>query len=356
MRASLPARAGLAAGATLLALALSECGLRTLSPEQLGFAYLDGVFDRPVEFKKDRTRNALGLHDAPIADLEDGERRLLILGDSYIHAAAVDVKETVGQQLEEQLREAGSAWDVVSIGGVGWGQIEELSALQERGPQLVPDQVLTVFLPLNDVRNNHPGLQKEATLQMARMQRFRPGWIQLAAEDAPLFLVQSSRLNQLLSHRLALWSWEEHEDEIPLDYQIYATAETPEWTEAWTMTEDLIRATRDAASQLGADYAVAIASTPQGVAGAEEGRALLSRAYPRMDDETWDLDLPSQRLMAFCESEGIPILDLEPGLRARTADGQSLHFPYDGHWNAAGHRAAAQLLAPFILASSPTTD
>jgi hypothetical protein len=348
MKSSLKARIGLAAGATLSALALGECAVRQLSPEQLGFRYREGVFDRPVEFLKDRSRNELGFHDASIDLLQAGEKRLLILGDSYIHAAAIEVPQTVGQQLEAQL---GEPWDVVSIGGVGWGQLEPLEALKTHGSDLTPDQVLTVFLPLNDVRNNHPELQREATLQMAHMQRIRPGWVQLEAEDAPLFWVRSSRLNQLISHRLALWNWEDVEDEIPLDYQIYSTGQDPRWEEAWTLTEELIRDTRDTARRVGAEYALAIASTPQGVLGPEAGLEQLQRAYPQMKNGSWDLDLPSRRLIAFCESEGIAVLNLETGLREATAAGQSLHFTYDGHWNKAGHEAAATLLKPFIQPS-----
>ena len=72
-------------------------------------------------------------------EIEADRQRVLLLGDSYVHAAAVQIAETIGQRLEAGL---GPAWDVVSMGGVGWGQTEELEALLTHGDALDPDQVL----------------------------------------------------------------------------------------------------------------------------------------------------------------------------------------------------------------------
>ena len=149
---------------------------------------------------------------------------------------------------------------------------------------------------------------------------------------------------------------EDHESEIPLDYRVYAEDPGAEWQEAWSLTEDLIRQTRDTARRVGARYAVVIASTPQSVRGPEEGLSQLLSAYPAMNQESWDLTLPTARLVEFCEAEGIPVLDLTPGLHSRSKDGTVLHFPYDGHWNPAGHQAAADLLTPFILTQAPSGD
>jgi len=45
----------------------------------------------------------------------------------------------------------------------------------------------------------------------------------------------------------------------------------------------------------------------------------------------------------------VPVLDLAPAFRETfAATGEWLHYRKDKHWNAAGHRAAAQVLAPFL--------
>ncbi len=50
----------------------------------------------------------------------------------------------------------------------------------------------------------------------------------------------------------------------------------------------------------------------------------------------------------FCSEEGIPFLDLTPGLEREVAAGTNLYFPDDSHWNAAGQEAAAAALARWL--------
>ena len=50
----------------------------------------------------------------------------------------------------------------------------------------------------------------------------------------------------------------------------------------------------------------------------------------------------------ICEELGVPFHQLEPELARRTAAGEVLHFPHDGHWNVAGNEAGAQLLAELV--------
>ena len=60
--------------------------------------------------------------------------------------------------------------------------------------------------------------------------------------------------------------------------------------------------------------------------------------------ETFDSDYPNRRLAAFCDSEGIDVIDLLPGFRA-AAGGDALYYRQNPHWNRAGHRLAAELIA-----------
>jgi hypothetical protein len=69
-----------------------------------------------------------------------------------------------------------------------------------------------------------------------------------------------------------------------------------------------------------------------------------------MRDYSWDLDKPNRLLSELCAELDIPLLQLEPIFRERLREtGEALHWQYDGHWNQAGIRIAAELMADFIL-------
>jgi hypothetical protein len=332
-------------------LVVVEVGLRLLSPAQLGFVYENEVFRHPPEFEADRTVNEARLHDVPHGPKAAGVTRVVLLGDSYVAAWSVPVEATVGRRLEHYLNAQGDRrYEVVSIGQPGWGQGVQLRALRDLAAWADPDWVVTLFLSFNDVRDDSPALCRIASRQMAEMSRMRPGWMRIRAEDAPLFVIRSSRLNQLISHRLALWSDRRGAAAIPVDYMVYADGVDPVWEEAWGITEDLLLETRETAGDLGARYALVCASTPHGVFGAEEGLARLTQVYPAMADRTWDLDAPDERVVAFCGEHGIPALRLEPIFReVQERTGQRLHWPYDGHWNKAGNDLAGERIATFLL-------
>ena len=348
-------KSALLVGSVVLSLGIAEWVVRSLPDSRLGFHYdvADGRFSSPREFQVDIARNSLGFHDVEPGPVERGVVRILLLGDSYVESYSVPASENVGQRLESHLNAEGSRdYDVVSIGASAWGQREQLEALRKYGRLLRPDLVLTLFLPLNDVRNNSAKLQERVKRQRRDPElMFRPGRTRRAADTMPLFWIKSSVLNQLISHRLAWGAFRssvDSEASIPLDYFVYAVDDDEVWREAWQETARLMLATRAEAQRLGADYAIASASTPQGVLDPEVGLEVLREAYPAMRALDWDLDRPDRILAAFGERNGIPFIALQPHFRERTAAGQTLHWRFDGHWTAEGNDVAGELLADFV--------
>jgi hypothetical protein len=340
----------LLAAALLVALLAAEGLLRLLPSSRLGFEYADGHFGKPREFAFAADYNSLGFHDREHRPRRPGVARLLLLGDSYVESYSVPLPETLGQRLEHHLNAAGSGrHEVVALGASRWGQVDQLAALEQFGPGLGPHLVVTLFLTGNDVRDNSRALQR-AFREQLDVVRFRPGWPRLSAEAAPLFFFRGSRLNQLLSHRLALALRGDAPDSIPIDYFVFAVPPPPAWAQAWERTEQLLLATRQRARELGADYAIVSASNSHGVFGAEKGVELLVEAFPGMRHLEWDLDLPDRRLAELCRRHAIPFLALEPLFRRETLErGRRLHWPHDGHWNAEGNDFAAGRMAEFLL-------
>ena len=169
----------LALAALLISLLLAEGVVRSLSPLRLGFEYRDGLFVLPAEFEYDPETlptNSLGFHDLERGPKPGGVRRVALLGDSYVAARSVALPQTVGQRLEAHLqRLSGERWEVLAWGLPGAGQRKQLRWLRRHGPAAQPDVVVTLFLSLNDVRNNSAELTERFQEQAPDIVSVRPG-------------------------------------------------------------------------------------------------------------------------------------------------------------------------------------
>ena len=55
-----------------------------------------------------------------------------------------------------------------------------------------------------------------------------------------------------------------------------------------------------------------------------------------------------RRLRSWAHATQVPFLDLTPRFREAAGGGARLHHAFDGHWNAEGHRLAAEGIAAWI--------
>ena len=78
-----------------------------------------------------------------------GTKRILLLGDSFIHHEYLDDHDTFAVHFENQLPEN---YEVIPLAASGWGTDQELLAFFEEGVKYEPDIVLLFFYP-NDFSN-----------------------------------------------------------------------------------------------------------------------------------------------------------------------------------------------------------
>jgi hypothetical protein len=316
-------------------------------------------FTVPVRITADGRRDI----ERPL-DKAAGSERILLLGDSFVEAMHVPIEQTFARTLEAILNRAGGVpVQVFSMGVSGYGTTSEYLWYLDHGRAFHPDLVLLSFYPGNDVRNNSPTL--EPTLRPVygpegRLERVDPGapsegghgW--LGSSQAYMFvrkliITQHAALAERLAslgllNRAALRSVP-MADGVPVDYWVYATDAPAEWRDAWTHTEQLLTALRDAVTADGARLVVMIVTSREQIYPGDWQQLL--QTYPPMQHVAWDLDGPERRVLAWCERAGVPCVQLSPAFRARR-DGPRLHFVYDGHWTAAGHALAAQQVAGFL--------
>lgn len=115
-----------------------------------GGTYIRKVDDIRVPFHY----NNLGFRDDDVEPKQEGDRRLLMLGDSFIENLEVQYDRTFPVLLERHINEGHKGWDVVVIGSQGYSTAQELLAYRKYHETVSPDVVLLCFYTGNDFEDN----------------------------------------------------------------------------------------------------------------------------------------------------------------------------------------------------------
>jgi hypothetical protein len=130
------------------------------------------------------------------------------------------------------------------------------------------------------------------------------------------------------------------------DLNVYLPDPTAHWRDAWQITEQaVLRLAREVEGR-GASFVLVT------LANAEAVHPELQRALAQQYGLPFDFELPDRRLRALAAAHGMRYLGLMPAfLEHHRRTGIYLHgfgSSIDGHWNAAGHRLAAEVIFRFL--------
>lgn len=340
---------------TVVALVLSEGLIRLVAPKTIeteGFSRFDpwlGWTNRPGaagpmrdvgqrQYDSIARINSRGLRDREIdpARRKAGVR-VLCLGDSFTWGWSVGNDETYPKILEREL----AGVEAVNAGVCAWGTAQELVWLEREGFEYGPD-VVTLGFYLNDFADNASDSMFGYRRPMYALQGGR-----LLLKSVPIPMPRDGALESvraffrkhLLTPRLLLAAWQWFDrgflraaDLTPIR-RARLRSSGPHPPPAEVETGAILEEAKRVCEARGVRFLVlAIPSVCQ----VRPSAPLPCRAQ---DDATY------ATLIRLCAAAGIDVVEPLDELRAAEARGLPVYPPSDFHWNAAGHRIAARLLA-----------
>jgi len=387
----------------LLGLIMSEILLRVIgysfplfytTDYYRGFALKPGVEGNYQREGESYVRiNSDGLRDREHAKAKPaGTVRIAVLGDSFSEAMHLPMEQAFWSLLERKLQECnafpGKQVEVINFGVSGYGTAQELLTLRQKVWYYAPDLVVLAFTTHNDIYDNSRALSRTEEVPYF-VYRNSELTYDSSFRDSRTYRRRDSKLNrfgrwlhnqlrvvQLVHYvqfvaKLKLTDWSNRRrlaetqtkpaadstpavrnaEDIGIDNMIYIEPRDGNWKEAWNVTEGLIRLMRDDVVERRSRFLLVTLSNAIQV---YPDAAVRQRFLQHVGAET--IFYPNLRLKGWAERERIEFLDLAEPMQAYADQNKVfLHgFGSDignGHWDATGHRRAADLIAQKLCGS-----
>jgi hypothetical protein len=336
-----------------------------------GVAFIPGAKNAPgrdgrstIEINSDGLRGP----ETPLAR-RPGTYRVALIGDSFVAGFDVRFEATAGEVLARRLTALrGSPVEVLNFGHGGYGTTQELLTLQHEVWKYAPDLVLVAVTTGNDISDNYRPLKRSDYIPYFVYEGDRlvldttflqaPGYKSRAFWTRELIgVIQHSRLAQLINRSRHLQrrternernKGEDPEDELGLRDEVQLPPSTPEWTEAWRVTEGVLVLMRDECRKHETPFGVVTLTRNIQVSPDKQKKEEFLRRLGATD-----MFYPERRIADLGKREGIPVLNLAPPMAKEAEERQVYFHSFNdqmgvGHWNVEGNRAAGELIAAWV--------
>ena len=297
----------------------------------------------------------------------DGTQRIAFLGDSYLAGMEVAREDRVTEKLAALLQSPDNSvgdTEILNFGVTGFGTAQELETLRHRVKPFAPDKVVLFFYSGNDLHNNsleldpepnrlHYQLDKDGQLERLPFHVSDNALKSWLRHYSRTYLFLRKHIKRLSAARKALTRLGLMQDTITEEereafeanpiHQLQGAPHLSPMSDqvkrSWDLTAALLKAARDEAETMGAQFGVVLVPTMQ---------EILSIAPD--DEQNWDMSQSISMLNRICENNDISVLDLsEPFLASGNQEHiESAFWPIDGHWTPLGHTLAAEAIAAWL--------
>jgi len=350
-----------------LAVAVGEVAVRLVAPQQLivkrpdiwqpvdslGWTHRPNVNttintgERTVHLITDRDGFRVGL-----AGRVEGERRILLLGDSFMEALQVEYEQSLAGLLGARL--SSRLAQLVAIRNTGVGGWDPPQYLMEARRQLGRERFDLVIVSVyvgNDVVSRRierypPGPPADAPNHRLRLlHRLTYGEL----VDAVLypvndFLKARSQLFNLLKHQAATLRMRLG---LTADYFPEELLRREASSPRWSVTAQICRDIRDLARAQRSATLFVLIPAPFQVDTAAFYQAL--KGF-KIDPGAVDLEQPERLLAGAMRAHQLDVVDVLSDFRRTERSGIRLYGPVDAHLSPAGHELLERLIEPAVTA------
>lgn len=300
---------------------------------------------RTPEFEIEIRTDDIGLRQGPAAPAADGVTTILFIGDSFTFGWGVAETERYSEVLARLATEKrpGTRLRIVNAGHWMYTFDQQLVLMKEMIEHYKPAIVVQGFywMHVRTLFNHRLVRAADGSLQAVEdpkimvnergVLKFRSDWLERPPLGSQLVaFVARAILNRDLNERAAL----------TVDY---LRPGNTEGEALWKLTDEIVAETIGTLRSAGIAYVPFLVPTSVEVTSGNWANLNWTAATPPTGV---DVNLPAARFGALFEKNGTAIVPLAAPLRDRA--GAGLYFPQDGHWTAAGHAAAAEILLPYV--------
>ena len=323
--------------------------------------------------------NSQGLRDIEHNKSKDLKTiRIAVLGDSFTEARPISLDKTFWKLSEKKLNscipEKYKDIEVINFGVTEYSTAQELITLRNNVWQYDPDIILLAFYSGNDVSDNSKKLSRKNyrpffyyennTIQLDNSFRETKTYKLLNSFKGQLVITLSSysRLVQLLKEIYLKFSTSKlnHKDikkegksileEYGGTYQQLYNPSSPDWIEAWKLTEDIILMINSEVKNKQKEFIVITLSNSRQVHPDKKYRDEFMESL-KIDD----LFYPDKRIANLGEKNNFLVFNLaEPMQKYAKKNNIFLHGfdnsieewkgKGEGHWNSDGHFVASEIV------------